>query len=176
MENLDLYEVIEKRRSIRSYLPRQVEDDQLKRVLNAGRLAPSGKNAQAWKFIVTRKPELKQALVEACKGQRFIAEADCIITVCVDETEVYQKHGGYTTSFMADGAIAMQQMMLAATAEGLGTCWIGAFLEDKVRKVLGVPEPYRIIGLTPLGYPRETGRDRGRKPLEEIVLWETWNG
>ncbi|MDI3547744.1 MAG: hypothetical protein PWR10_1396 [Halanaerobiales bacterium] len=173
---MNIYELIEKRRSIRSYLPKKVEEEKLKRILNAGRLAPSGKNAQAWKFIVTRRSELKEALVEACKGQKFIAEADCIITVCVDESKVYQQHGAYMTSFMADGTIALQQMILAATEEGLGTCWIGAFFEDKVREVLKVPEPYRIIGLTPLGYSAVEGKERGRKELKEVVVWETWEG
>ncbi|MFW5986574.1 MAG: nitroreductase family protein, partial [Halanaerobiales bacterium] len=157
-----------------SFQDREVEEDKLERVLNAGRLAPSGKNVQGWKFIVTRDEELKQKLVKACSNQKFVGEADCVITVCVDETKVYQYHGDYMTSFAVDGAIAMDHMMLAAAAEGLGTCWIGAYIEDEVREVLNVPQPYRIIGLTPLGYPNGSGKDRGRKPLEDIVFWETW--
>lgn len=171
---MNIYELIQKRRSIRSYLPDMIEEDKLKRILEAGRLAPSGKNAQAWKFIITRDSKLKEKLVEACKGQEFVGEADCVITVCVDESKVYQHHGGYMTSFAVDGAIALEHMILAATEEGLGTCWIGAFYEDKVRKILGVPQPYRIIALTPLGYPAVEGRDRGRKNLDEIIYRETW--
>ncbi|MFW5991994.1 MAG: nitroreductase family protein [Halanaerobiaceae bacterium] len=171
---MDIYEAIKKRRSIRNYLPDEIEEDKLKRVLEAGRLAPSGKNAQAWRFIVTGDKNIKRLLVDACKGQKFIADADKIITVCVDETSVYQDHGGYMTSFAVDGAIAMQQMMLAATAEGLGTCWIGAFYEEQVKDILKVPDPYRVIGLTPLGYPAKPGKDRGRKSLSELVYNEKW--
>ncbi|ACL69871.1 nitroreductase family protein [Halothermothrix orenii] len=171
---MDIYEAIKKRRSIRKYISKPVEEEKLKRVLEAGRLAPSGKNVQAWKFIITRDVGLKDKLIEACKGQKFMKEADAIITVCVNEEEVYQYHGNYMTSFAVDGAIALQQMMLAATAEGLGTCWIGAFYEKDVKKILDIPAPYRVIGLTPLGYPAERGRDRGRKPLKEIVYNEKW--
>ena len=171
---MDVYKAMKERRSIRSYKSDEVEDKKLKKVLEAGRVAPSGKNAQGWKFIVTRGEELKNKLVDACKGQKFIAEGDYIITVCVNEDEVYQKHGSFMTSFPMDGSIALQQMMLAATAEGLGTCWIGAFKEDDVKKTLNIPDPYRVVGLTPLGYAAEEGRDRGRKPLDEIVFQEKW--
>lgn len=171
---MEFYQVVQERRSIRSYLPTKVADDKLVRVLTAGQLAPSGKNAQAWKFIVSREAELKAALVGACKGQKFIAEADIVLTVCVDQTACYQDHGAYMTSFAVDGAIAMQQMMLAAVVEELGTCWIGAFSEEGVRELLNVPEPYRIIGLTPLGYPANAGKDRGRKELAQLIKWEKW--
>ena len=171
---MNVYEAM-KRRSIRNYSEREVEDKKLEKILEAGRVAPSGKNAQGWKFIVTQKQKIKDKLVDDCKGQKFIAEGDYIITVCVNEEEVYQKHGSYMTSFPMDGAIALQQMILAATAEGLGTCWIGAFKEKEVKETLNIPESYRVVGLTPLGYPAEKGRDRGRKPLEEIVFQEKWS-
>ncbi len=171
---MDIYEVIKKRRSIRKYEPRKIEDDKLERVLNAARLAPSGKNVQAWRLIVTRDPELKEKLIKACKGQKFVAEADCIVTVAVDETSVYQGHGNYMTSFAVDGAIMLDHLILAATYEGLGTCWIGAFIEEQVKEILNIPDPYRVVAMTPLGYPAQEGKDRGRKPLEEIVSYEKW--
>ncbi len=171
---MDIYELIKKRKSIRSYKSRKVEKEKLERVLQAGRLAPSAKNIQAWKFIVTGSSEIKGALVKACKGQKFISEADKVITVCVDEDASYQEQGNYMSSFAIDGAIALQQMMLAATEEGLGTCWIGAFYEDKVKKLLNIPDPYRVIGLSPLGYPESSGKDRERKALSEVVYYEKW--
>ncbi len=171
---MNIYDLIKKRRSIRKFEPKEIEQDKLERVLNAARLAPSGKNVQAWKFIVVRDPERKEQLVDACKGQKFMAEADAAVAVAVNEEEVYQGHGNYMTSFAVDGAIALDHLILAATHEGLGTCWIGAFDENKVRKILKVPEPYRIVALTPLGYPAQEGRDRGRKSLEEVVVFETW--
>ncbi len=171
---MNIYELIKKRRSIRKYEPKEIEQDKLERVLDAARLAPSGKNVQGWKFIVVRDPQRKEQLVDACKGQKFMAEADAAVAVAVNEEEVYQGHGNYMTSFAVDGAIALDHLILAATHEGLGTCWIGAFDENKVREILQVPQPYRIVALTPLGYPAQEGRDRGRKSLDEVVVFETW--
>ncbi len=171
---MNIYELIKKRKSIRSYQSKSIEKEKLDRILEAGRLAPSAKNSQAWKFIVTGNSEIKKDLIKACRGQKFIAEADKIITVCVDEGGTYLEQGNYMGAFAVDGAIALQQMILAATEEGLGTCWIGAFYEDKVKKVLNIPDKYRVVGLTPLGYPAGSGRDRDRKPLSEIVCQEKW--
>lgn len=171
---MDVYEAIARRRSIRAYTQEEIDKEKLERVLQAARLAPSGKNAQAWRFIVVDDAQLKERLVEAARGQTFLAESHRVIVICVDETLVYQKHGDYMTSFMADGSIAMDHLMLAATAEGLGTCWIGAFSEVDVKEILEIPHPYRVVGLTPLGYPAREGTDRGRKPLEEIVSYNGW--
>jgi len=171
----DIYDVIANRRSIRKYENKKVEEDKLERVLNAARLAPSGKNAQAWKFIVIREQERKEELVEACKGQKFLGEADAVIAVAVNEEEVYQKQGNYMTAFSIDGAIALDHLILAAYAEGLGTCWIGAFYEDQVREILKVPRPYRVVALTPLGYPAKEGKFPGRKDLNEVVSYETFS-
>ncbi len=171
---MNIYDLIARRRSIRKFEQKEIEREKLERVLNAARLAPSGKNVQAWKFIVIRDQELKEKLVEACKGQKFMAEADVAVAVAVNEEEVYQGHGNYMTSFAVDGAIALDHLILAATHEGLGTCWIGAFDEEKVRKIVKVPKPYRIVALTPLGYPAQDGRDRGRKTMEEVVVYDQW--
>jgi len=171
---MDIYEAIKARKSIRSYKSQNVEEEKLNRILEAGRMAPSAKNSQAWKFIVTGDADVKQSLVEACQGQKFIVKADKIITVCVDENGTFQKQGNYMNAFAVDGAIALQHMILAATAEGLGTCWIGAFYEDKVKEVLEIPDFYRVVGLTPLGYPAGSGKNRVRKLLSEIVFQEKW--
>lgn len=171
---MDVYEAINRRKSIRSYTNEVIDRDKLERVLNAARLAPSGKNAQAWRFVLVDDADLKDRLVDACRGQIFLAQPNLVVVVCVDETLVYQKHGDYTTSYMADGSVALDHLMLAATAEGLGTCWIGAFSEVEVKEILDIPDPYRVIGLTPLGYPAMEGIDRGRKPLEEIISYNGW--
>ena len=171
---MDIYEIIEKRKSIRNYSSKKIEEEKLERILNAGRKAPSAKNIQPWKFVVTRKNEIKEDLIKACKGQKFIGEADVIIAVCVDESEAYQHQGDYMTSFAVDGTIALEHMILAATREGLGTCWIGAFNESEVKKVLNIPDPFRVIGLTPGGYPEGDGANRNRKSLSDIVKWETF--
>ncbi len=171
---MDVYEAISKRRSIRAYRSEVIDEETLERVLNAARLAPSGKNAQAWRFVVVDDEHIKERLVDACRGQTFLAEAASVIAICVDETLVFQRHGDYMTSFAADGSVALDHLMLAATAEGLGTCWIGAFSEMQVKEILEIPDPYRVVGLTPLGYPAREGTDRGRRPLEEIVSYNGW--
>ena len=172
---MDIYELIENRQSIRNYKDKEVEEEKLDRILEAGRKAPSAKNIQPWKFIVTRKNDLKQKLVKACHDQKFMGEADIILTIAVNIDQAYKQQGEYMSSFAVDGSIAMDHMMLAATAEGLGTCWIGAFSEEEVKEVLGIPKNYRVVGLTPIGYIKEKSSSTSRKSLEEIVVNEKWN-
>jgi nitroreductase len=173
---MDIYEAIRTRTSVRGYLPTPVEDEKLKRILDAARLAPSGKNGQPWTFIVIQDVETRTELVEACKGQSFIAEAPVVIAACGLEECAYQKMGGYWNSLPVDIGISLEHLMLAAAAEGLGTCWIGAFIEEEVRVILEVPKNVKIVALTPVGYPKGERMTRPRKQLEEIVRYERWDG
>jgi nitroreductase len=168
---MDIYEAINKRQSIRKYKSDPVSDDKLERILNAVRRAPSGKNGQPWRFIVVKDEALRKALVPACRDQAFIADAPVIIVGCAVEEESYPKQGGYMKSWPIDLGIAFSYLMLAATAEGLGTCWIGAFDEPEVKKALNIPDKFRVVGLTPLGYPVELPPLRTRKPLSDIVFY-----
>ncbi len=169
---MDFLELARTRYAVRSYLPRAVEQDKLDRVLEAVRLAPSGSNRQPWKFIVVRDPELRRLLVEACAQQRFIAEAPVVVAGIglMPERIMSCEIPGDSV----DVSIALTHLALAATAEGLGTCWIGAFHQDSVRQVLGVPATARVIGLMTLGYAADKPRPKNRKPLREIILWEKW--
>ena len=171
---MELYEAIEKRRSIRRYLERKVESDKLNRVMDAAHLAPSAKNVQPWKIILVEDDALKAGLVEASKGQQFLKDAHYIVVMCTNEKECYQNHGDYMTSFAVDAAIFIDHLTLAAYAEGLGTCWIGRFNEDKVKELLNIPEDYRVVVMSPLGYPAEEGKDKGRKHLSEILFSDKW--
>jgi nitroreductase len=171
---LDIYEAIRNRVSTRAYQEREVERDKLERILDAARLAPSGKNGQPWIFIVTLEKEIRQKLVPACKDQKFVGEAPVVITVCGREELAYKKMGGYWNSLPVDIGIAVEHLMLAAEAEGLGTCWIGAFYEEQVREILGVPDDVKILALTPVGYPATEKVIRKRKELSEIVMHEKW--
>ncbi|MDD4858289.1 MAG: nitroreductase family protein [Candidatus Krumholzibacteria bacterium] len=173
---MDIYEAIKTRTSVRSYRANPVEDEKLKRILDAARLAPSGKNGQPWTFIVITDPGTRGKLVGACKGQGCVGEAPVVIAVCGRENLAYQKMGGYWNSLPVDIGIALEHLMLAATAEGLGTCWIGAFIEEEVRAILGVPEEVKIVALTPVGYPKNERMAVPRKPLEEIIMHERWEG
>jgi nitroreductase len=173
---MDIYEAIRTRTSVRGYLPTPVEDDKLERILDAARLAPSGKNGQPWTFIVIRSAEMRARLVTACKGQSFLAEAPIVIAACGVEGLAYQKMGGYWNSLPVDIGISFEHLMLAAAAEGLGTCWIGAFIEEDVRAILEVPENTKIVALTPVGYPKGERIAKPRKPLSEIIRYERWGG
>jgi nitroreductase len=171
---MEFYEVIKKRKSVRKYSTKKIPDDVLNRVLEAGRIAPSAKNIQPWKFVVVRDTALKKQVAEASRGQMFMADADAIICGCALEKIAWGRMGGYMSSFAVDLAIAMDHMILAAANEGLGTCWIGAFEEKAVKLLLGVPDDVKIVALTPLGYAAEEPKDRGRKPINEVITYDKY--
>ncbi len=170
---MNVFEAIKSRRSIRSYSDRKIEEDKLKKVLEAGRLAPSAGNMQEWKFVVVQDQDLKEKLGTAANNQRFIAKADVIIVGCATEVEEIMTCGQYT--YPIDLAIAMDHMSLQAVEEGLGTCWIGAFKEDEVKKILGIPPEVRVVELMPLGYPLFMPEPRSRKRFEDIITYDRWS-
>ena len=162
MGYMDLFEAIKGRRSIRSFLDRNVEEETLGRVLDAGRLAPSARNLQDWKFVVVRDKETRRRLAEAARNQQFIAQAPVVIAAC--GTSDYVMTCGQH-AYTIDVSIAVDHITLAAFSLGLGTCWIGAFYEDKVKEILGIPADIRVVALLPLGYPAEQPTARQRKSL-----------
>ena len=166
-------EVIKIRRSIRKYKVKQIEEDKLFRVLEAGRLSPSASNKQPWHFIVITDPEIRRKMKEAYSMSWFY-EAPVIIVGCVDPTIAWVRGDG-EKFWKVDGTIAMQSMILQATEEGLGTCWIGAFHEAVVRKTLEIPSHIRVLAMTPLGYPDEVKEKvTNRKKTEEIIHKNKW--
>jgi nitroreductase len=169
---MDVSEAIQKRRSVRKYQTRNIENDKLDRVLEAGRLAPSARNLQEWRFVVVRDGSRRKRLAEAAKGQTFVGEAPVVIAACATVTDYVMTCGQLT--YPIDLAIAVEHMVLAAAAEGLGTCWIGAFYEEEVKKVLNIPPEVRVVALLPIGYPDESPSPRPRKEMDEIVAFETW--
>jgi len=167
---LDFYEVIRTRRSIRSFKPDPVPDEVLRKVLDAARIAPSGSNRQPWKFILVRDKVLKDELVPLAGGQKFIAEAPIVVVAC--GTDIKHNRGGYMgdMSMLIDVAIAFDHLTLAARAEGLGTCWIGSFDNNRIKDLLKIPQDANVVALTPLGYPQGVFSETGpRKGLGEIV-------
>jgi nitroreductase len=169
---MELREAIKGRRSIRSYQDRAVEQEKLLRVLEAGRMAPSARNMQDWRFIVIRDPALRRKLSEAAKNQEFVGQAPVVIVAC--GTSDYVMTCGQLT-YPIDVSIAVDHMTLAAVEEGLGTCWIGAFYEDKVKEILGIPQSIRVVALLPLGYPAQPPyKPTPRKNLGEIVAYDKW--
>jgi len=169
---MNVIEAIRNRRSIRSFENRPIEDEKLKVVLEAGRLAPSAKNLQEWKFIVVKDEKTRKNLATAAKGQSFVGEAPVVIVACGTVTDYVMTCGQLT--YPIDVAISLDHMTLAAVDEGLGTCWIGAFYEDSVKEILGIPANNRVVALLPIGYPKESPPARPRKSISEIVVYERW--
>jgi nitroreductase len=170
---VDVLKAIQSRRSIRAYDSREVEEDKLARILESGRLSPSAGNRQERRFIVVKDAKTRKMLSEAARNQAFVAEAPVVIAACSVETEYVMSCG--QLAYPIDTAIAVDHMTLAAVAEGLGTCWIGAFDEKNVKEILNVPESVRVVSLLPLGYPSVIQRPSPRKSLDEIVMWEKWS-
>jgi len=170
---MNVEEAIRTRRSIRTYEDKPLEDEKLQAVLEAARLAPSARNGQDCKFLVVRDAGTRAKLVDACKGQRFVAQASIVIAGCSLEPERTMSCG--QRSGPIDLAIAIDHMTLRATELGLGTCWIGAFDQDQAKKILGIPEGVQIVQFMVLGYPAEAPKPRPRKSLDEIVCYEKWS-
>lgn len=171
---MSVLDVIRERRSVRVYKSDPIPEESILRVLEAARLAPSGKNLQPWKFVVVQDVELKKRLAKASNQQDFIADAPLIIVACGFPDECYQTMGRYMKSWPVDVTIALEHLILQAQEEGLGTCWIGSFEEEEVKSLLDVPEHVKVLALTPLGYPGEVPEFRGRKPLEKIISYDSF--
>jgi nitroreductase len=169
---MDVFTAISQRRSVRAYKDADVEEDKLKKILEAARLSPSASNRQEWKFIVVKNKETKKKLAYAALGQSFIGEAPVVMVACGTDTKSIMLCG--QPAYTVDVSIACAFMILQAHELGLGTCWIGAFQEDEVKKILKIPEDVRVVAMTPLGYPNQPSSQRFRKSLNQIVCFEKY--
>jgi len=167
---METFDTIMQRRSIRKYKKDSIPEDDLKKILECGRQAPSAGNRQPWQFIIVRDPELKQKVASACSGQMWMADADVILAGVGIPNQSRGSSGRLW--YPVDVAIAMQNMILAATDLGYGTCWIGAFDEEKVKELLDVSEKDAVVALTPIGVPDQKPGPKHRKPAEEIFIWQ----
>ncbi|MEM2341565.1 MAG: nitroreductase family protein [Candidatus Bathyarchaeia archaeon] len=190
---MDVFEAIRTRRSIRVYEDRPVEEDKLRRVLEAARLAPSAGNRQPWRFIIVTDPKVKEKIINVKEKFRPsprglpptrlrmpprgpprspLLTAPVIIVGCALPKESFPG----TDFWKIDVSIALQNLVLAAWEMGLGTCWVGVFHEEEdLKKVLGLPEDSRIVAMVTLGYPAEKKEPvTDRKPLEEIIRYNHW--
>lgn len=173
---MDVLTAVKGRRSIRAFEHDDVSSEIVEKLLDAARCAPSAGNIQPWEFIVIRKPEIKRALAEAALDQTFIEEAPVVIVVCTNENRSSQGYGirGKTLYCIQDTAAAIQNLHLVAYSLGLGTCWIGAFREERAREILKIPHGIRPVAIIPVGYPAETPPPRNRRPISQMVHYETF--
>jgi nitroreductase len=172
---LDVFEAVQKRKSVRAYELTPVPVEKLKKVLEAARLAPSAGNAQPWHFIIVMAPDKRKKIARGCRFGRFLAESPVVIVGCGDQKASPRWHA-------IDTCIAMENLVLAATGEGLGTCWIGTFNEKEIREMLKIPDNLKVVALLALGYPR--GKSdilaklvhliRPKKKLEKIAYLEEY--
>lgn len=169
---MTVHEAINARCSVRDYLPTPVPEELLMKVLEAARLAPSSSNRQDWRFIVVRDEDRRRRLAAAANNQMWIAGAPVIIATIGTDPSSIMTCG--TPRYAVDASIAITHMTLAAVEEGLGTCWIGAFSQEKVRDILGVSNDCMVVTVMPLGYPRSgLSGTKSRKRLQDIVRYET---
>lgn len=166
---MDVIKAIRNRRSIRKYKSTEVSQEQIHTILQAGRWAPSASNKQPWAFVVVREDEIRNRLAQAHSYGRFMSESPVVIVVLGDPA----KHPKY---HLADPHNAVMNMLLAAYAEGLSTCWMGVRdtdIEPHFRDILDIPENLRVICCISLGYGDQE-RTSTRLPLEELVSWEKY--
>ena len=171
---LDVIECIKQRRSIRSFLPKPVSHELIEKILQSATWAPSAGNWQSWHFVVVTNQELRKGLEKAASDQDFIAEAPVVIVVCAEPGRAENTYGGRARDLycLQDTGAAIQNLQLAAHAYELGTCWVGDFDENAVRRLLQIGEQYRPIAVIPLGYPNESPNPRWRRPLSEVVEYK----
>lgn len=173
---MEFYNVIKTRRSVRRFLKKTVPDDVLKRVLEAARIAPSGNNRQPWRFVIVKDEQRKKRIARACYEQDFVAQAPVVIVCCsikcTSGYEPWKDEAG-----RRDTVIATDHMILAARNEGLGTCWVGAFYEKPIKKIINAPADVNVVMVVPIGYPASKSAFReasGRKRLKDICFHEEY--
>jgi len=170
---MDVMDAIKARKSVRSYLDKAIEDEELVSVLEAWRLAPSASNRQEWRFIIVRDKTMKKRISDAASRQSYVGDASAIIVACAETDEHVMLCG--QQCYPIDVAIALDHITLAAVEKGLGICWISAFDEKQVKEILGVHNEIRIVGLMPIGYPADPSiSKKTRLPFDRIVKYEHW--
>ncbi len=181
---MEFMEVVRKRRSVRSYSDRPVEDEKLEAMLEAARLAPSWVNKQCWHYIILKdKNNIAKVTSATMIFNKFLNTAPVLVVVCGDP-EKSGSHNGLDY-FLVDVAISLEHFVLAGTDQGLGTCWIGGFNEEQIKEILSIPERIRVVALTPVGYQSEEPtlgeivrkkviRGARRKAVSEFVHRERW--
>ena len=170
---MDVHEAIRIRRSVRSYSSDPIPPEVLERLHRAMRSAPSACNWQPWHFVFVTDPQLRRNVADAAHSQVWMADAPVIVAGCGFPEHAAKAMGGHRNSVEVDVAIAMDHLALAAAAEGLGTCWIGAFDEGRIKLLLNIPHAAEIVALMPVGYPHSPELifpilDGARKPAEKI--------
>lgn len=167
-------DLAEKRCSIRGFTSEPIPETLLNEILEAGRLAPTAKNLQPFHFVVVRERAVLDDLATAYPAP-FFHEAPLVIVVCVEPSKGWTREAYDQKNYCeVDAAIATDHMVLAVEDLGLGACWVVAFNPEKVTATLGLPEGVKPLALLPIGFPNAPGREKTRKPLDDLVRYERW--
>lgn len=175
---------IERRRSVRKYIDKSVEDEKIIQLLESARLAPSGSNTQPWHFIVVKSDLSRQHLAKVAHNQKWMLSAPVFI-VCVADIRCRVEQNVDVSlnenspqeelkQIIRDTSISVEHILLEADNLGLGTCWVAWFTQDEIRPILNIPDDKYVVGIITLGYANEAPKARPRKTLEEIIHYETW--
>jgi nitroreductase len=163
----DAITVIKTRRSVRSYTRDPIPKEVLEDIIDCGRLAPTGRGVQPWEFIVVTNPDVRADLAQIAEYGKFIAEAPACVVVFCEDTKYY----------LEDGSAAVENILLAAWAHGVGSCWVAGDKKDygvAIGNLLGVPDGKKLIALVALGYPTEPPADKQKRGLSDVLHWENW--
>ena len=164
---MDAIEAIKTRRSIRRFESKEVPKEIIEDLVDCGRLAPSGRGVHPWEFIVVTNKETRRRIADLTDYGKFIAEAPVCIAVFCQDTKYY----------LEDGSAATENILIAANAYGLGSCWVAGDKKpycEAIRELLGVPEGYKLVSLVAIGYSAEKQGKKAKRPLQEVLHWERW--
>jgi nitroreductase len=163
---MDFYDVINQRRSIRGYKADPIPEASIQRIAEAVSIAPSACNLQPWSFRIVTNPKLRAEICK-CYAAEWLSEAPAIAVALGNIDECWKRLDGKPIIDI-DLGIVMEHLVLAATAEGLGTCWVCAYDSKKMDRVLNILAPWSVYAISPLGYPNAEPRELTRKPLEDV--------
>jgi nitroreductase len=175
-DSMELKTALKTRRSVRSFTNKPIPEELLQEILDLANSAPSAGNVQAREFIVVKDRRVKEKLTAAALNQRFIYEAPVDIVVCGNHKRSSATYGnrGRSLYSIQDADAAIMHILLAAHASGLGTCWVGAFDDQKVSSILNLPDHIKPIAIIPMGYPAKTPHQSSRIPIQELIHFDKW--
>lgn len=162
---MDTLEAIKQRRSVRRFRPKPVSRELLAQLVDCGRLAPTAMAKEPWEFVVITEEQLRKRVADATDYGEFIADAPACVVVFCKNTKYY----------LEDGCAATENILVAAAALGLGACWVAGDKKsyaDRVRRMLGVPESYRLVSLLPVGFPADHPARKQKRSPDEVLHWE----
>ena len=162
---MELFEALRQRTTVRSYSDQPISKEDLTKIAEAGRLAPSARGVEPWEFVAITDKNTLSTLASLGENARFLRDAAAAIVVLCKETKYY----------LEDGAAATQNMLLAATALGIGSCWVAGDKKpyaEEVVSLVGAPEEYKLVSIIALGYPQDEVASHSKRAVEEVLHFE----